>query len=263
MPSLETRQNPLIGPRGIRVWPTDAASPADRELLLKSLPDPSQTDIPPDADLLKSARQRHVLKINGLLDNGDPVVAKLFPLKNPISRLKHKKYARREFGNYQQAQQLGIRTPQCFAFFEKRSAGFVSGSGLLIEFMTGYQDITQAETNDAIPALVSLYNAGTLHADARDENIFVKTGTGGKDHAIIDWQYAKFHAPRAEGLLEQLAAYFIHMAPGDEPLMEDWLERLHKAARHPTELLNFRQDVQRVLHARPSVRQRLNLSLFR
>lgn len=270
MPSPVTTQPPLKGPNGIAFWPTASATLQDIARFQTQLPDPSRTHIPQDATLLKSARQRHVVKLSGLLDSGAPVVAKLFPLKNPVSRLKHKKYARREFDNYLRAKECGLRTPNCYAFFQKKNAGLVSGSGVLIEFMAGFEDLSQppsyqAAAFDAIPALVSLFNAGAMHGDFRDENIFVRPKTDGKDHVIIDWQYAKFHTPKAKGLLEHLAAYFIRMAPETEKpaLFENWLPRLFAAAEHPAELTDFVKDVQRVLHARPSVRQRMTLSLFR
>ena len=62
----------------------------------------------PDVQILKQARQRRVLRMGA---GTGSVIAKLFPLKNPSSILRHRKYARREFLNYLRVQSLGVDTP--------------------------------------------------------------------------------------------------------------------------------------------------------
>ena len=82
-----------------------------------------------------------------------------------------------------------------------------------------------------------------------------------RDFAVIDWQYAAFVTPRADWLLEYLAAYFIRMAPAEAraPLIADWLPALHRRADHPLAYPAFAGRVDRLLATRPSTRARLGL----
>lgn len=112
-----------------------------------------------------------------------------------------------------------------------------------------------------IPALVALYNAGAMHVDARDENIFIADSGNPQDFSIIDWQYARFHKPRSEWMLEHLAAYYIRNAPDAErsALCSEWLLELHQTAQHDLAFEEFSHRVEALLDARQSVRARLTL----
>lgn len=220
----------------------------------------------PGATVLKAARQRLVMRVP--FPQGSRIV-KLFPLRNPISMLKHRKYAWREFVNYGKARARGIPVPHCDAFLRQRRFGFVTLSGIVIEDLGQAPDALQmsadvgygAAARACIPAFCALYTAGVNHVDARDENlIFTPRG-----FRVIDWQYASFVAPRAAWLLEYLAAYFIRMAPESEraALQGAWLAELHSAAGHPESLALFRRRVAALLAARPSTVARLALKPYR
>ena len=217
------------------------------------------------ATVLKTARQRLVIRVP--FSQGSRIV-KLFPLQNPISMLKHCKYAWQEFANYRKALARGIPVPVCYAFLRQRKFGFVTLSGIVIEDLGHAPDALKMAANGGygtaaqacIPALCALYAAGANHVDARDENlIFTPNG-----FRVIDWQYANFVTPRATWLLEHLAAYFIRMAPEKEraALQSGWLAELHGAAKHPDGLELFHCRVAALLAARPSTVARLALKPY-
>ena len=188
-----------------------------------------------------------------------------------MSRLKHRKYARREYLHTLAAAARGMAVPRPYAFVQRRRLGLVAGSGLLMQDLHRHRDIRAlaAEGGDdataalaALPALVALYALGINHVDARDENILLAPGTDpARDFVVIDWQYAAFVTPRADWLLEYLAAYFIRMAPAEAraPLIADWLPALHRRADHPLAYPAFAGRVDRLLATRPSTRARLCL----
>jgi len=168
---------------GTTFWFTPLVSDAAAKHLMETLPNPRFDDPDPQATLLKKARQRLVTKIKADGLDGTSAVIKIFPLRNPISRLKHRKYAYTEFINYSKAQARGIPTPKVYAFWENRKFGLVNGSGVLIEFLEGYKNILEMsqETNIdyqqaalvAIPAICAMYETGAFNADGRDENIYI------------------------------------------------------------------------------------------
>ena len=112
-----------------------------------------------------------------------------------------------------------------------------------------------------IPALVMLYNTGAMNIDARDENIFVLDNRSNDGFKVIDWQYAAFHSPREEWMLEHLAAFFIRNAPHHErpKLLKEWLLELHRKAECNMEFSIFSQRVEKLLNSRQSVRSRKTL----
>ncbi|WP_217639324.1 lipopolysaccharide kinase InaA family protein [Salinihabitans flavidus] len=239
--------------------------------LSEAVPDPSWTQAPENAEILKTARQRLVLRI--FFGDAHPsLVAKMFPLRNISSMLRYKKYAYQEFCNGQEARARGIRVPRPYCYFHRRLFGLVTGSGLVTEDLAGHRDILQLSRTRpggyleasllAIPALLSLYHAGVHHVDARDENILIAPNyDDGTKFSIIDWQYAAFFEPRSDWLLEHLCAHYIRKAPlGErEALLNDWVKRLHGQADMDTPLDIVKQRVERLLNARPSVRARLHL----
>jgi hypothetical protein len=242
-----------------------------KQATLELLPDPAFPEVPDSAQVLKTARQRLVLRLfTPKLAEGSCIV-KMFPLRNPISRLKHRKYARREFLNALAAEGLGMQVPAIYAFFQRRHFGLIAGSGLAIQDLRWHNDIAAIASNSgdyvlaarcAIPALVRLYELGINHVDARDENILIAPDSeDGAKFKVIDWQYASFCTPRSDWLLEHLAAYFIRMAPANSrsALLSNWLPSLHSTSAHPTPLLMFTERVAGLLKRRVSIRARLNL----
>lgn len=261
----------ISGPRGLSVWLTDALSADSAATIVEALPDPSSEAVPEATKLLKQARQRLVLQIDaGVLPSGK-AVAKMFPLKSPISRLRYRKYARKEFINYHEAAARNVCVPKVYAYLEKRHFGFVAGSGIVIEWLEGQRDLLEIASNSpegyakaaelGIPALVAMYDAGAMHIDARDENIFLPDQDPTSGYCVIDWQYASFHDPQSEWMLEHLAAYYIRNAPADQcaALCDAWLLELHRQARHKTDFKSFSARVESLLGARQSVRARLQL----
>ena len=246
-----------------------------REKILSILPDPASRRIPYRTSVLKAKRQRLVLRLptSDIDIAGGSFVVKLFPLRSPISRVRHRKYARREFLNLLAAQMRGMPTPEVLAFFQRRRLCLVAGSGLLIEDLRAYRDIASLSeqtdyptaANSALPALTRLYELGINHVDARDENILIAPGSiDGTDYRVIDWQYASFWpSPRADWLLEHLAAHFIRMSPvSDEVqrnLLSQWMPELHRAANHCLSIGAFAARVRRLLNVRPSTRARMRL----
>jgi thiamine kinase-like enzyme len=106
-----------------------------------------------------------------------------------------------------------------------------------------------------------MYDAGAMHIDARDENIFLPEQDPTSGYCVIDWQYASFHDPRSEWMLEHLAAYYIRNAPTDQrtALCDAWLLELHRQAHHSVDFESFSARVLALLGARQSVRARLQL----
>lgn len=213
-------------------------------------------------ELLKSARQRLVLRMPY---DGQTVILKLFPLSNPASRLRYKKYALREFQNYDRARAAGIPSPRCFGYIERRSFGFVNLCGVILEDLAEYRDALQLSAHGGyvqaamrcIAPLGQLYETGVNHIDARDENILFRADV----HKIIDWQYASFVEPRAAWFLEHLSAYFIRKAPEVErvALENIWLWELHTTAAHGSEFDTFQTRVKTLLANRQGTRARLAL----
>jgi hypothetical protein len=246
-------------------------TPAMKAALLAHLPDPSRKEPPAEAQILKRARQRLVLRLLGSDLPEGRCVAKMFPLKNLVSRFRHRKYARREYLNTLTAEARGMAVPRVYAFLQRRRLSLVLGAGLIMQDLHSHRDI-RAVARDcggfllaaeaAVPALVALYMLGINHVDARDENILVAQGTDpATGFAVIDWQYATFVTPRTEWLLEYLCAYFVRMAPPEAraPLVGDWLQGLHTRAEHPLAYPAFAGRVERLLAARPTTRARLRL----
>jgi hypothetical protein len=255
---------------GLSIWLTEEISKKEFENIFSTLPDPSSEMLPKGALLLKKARQRlvYAAQANGLPEN--KAVIKLFPLRNPFSRLKYKKYALREFINYHRAIERNVPVPKIYAYIEKRKFGFVTGSGIIVECLDQQKDLLDiAKTSGdycsaaklGIPALVMLYNSGSMHIDARDENIFVVDDGIGSKFNVIDWQYAAFNKPRKSWMLEHLAAFFIRNAPLEEQskLLKDWLNDLYKRAECQIDFSVFSQRVNKLLNARQSVRARQKL----
>jgi hypothetical protein len=260
----------ITAQNGLSIWLTEEISKEEFNNIFLTLPDPSSDALPERALLLKQARQRLVYLTNaeGLPEN--KVVIKLFPLRNPISRLKYKKYALREFINYHRAIERKVPVPKIYAYIEKRRFGFVTGSGIIVECLNQQKDLLDISRASrdycsaaklGIPALVMLYNSGAMHIDARDENIFVADDGIGNNFNVIDWQYAEFHRPRENWMLEHLAAFFIRNAPSDErsKLLKDWLNDLYKRAECQIEFSVFSQRVNKLLNCRQSVRARQKL----
>jgi hypothetical protein len=260
----------ITAQNGLSIWLTEEISKEEFDNIFLTLPDPSSDALPERALLLKQARQRLVYLTNaeGLPEN--KAVIKLFPLRNPISRLKYKKYALREFINYHRAIERKVPVPKIYAYIEKRRFGFVTGSGIIVECLNQQKDLLDisrvsldycSAAKLGIPALVMLYNSGAMHIDARDENIFVADDGIGNNFNVIDWQYAEFHRPRENWMLEHLAAFFIRNAPSDErsKLLKDWLNDLHKRAECQIEFSVFSQRVNKLLNCRQSVRARQKL----
>lgn len=267
-----TQLRNLMPSRDIQIFYPADLSTTIRAQIPFVVPDPASLLAPDGAQTLKIARQRVVARIGAPFAPGGTLVAKMFPLRNPLSSLRHKKYAWREYANLQKALALGVQAPRTCAFFQRKKFGFVIGSGLLIEDLSSYRSVDLLAKLDgfgyeraavaAIPALLSLFDLGINHIDARDENILLDSdGEGCGDFRIIDWQYATFHTPRADWLLEYLACWFIRKAPPEnrEFLLQEWLAILHQACGHKCDFGGFKRRVGWLLVKRPSTRDRLLL----
>lgn len=218
--------------------------------------------------LLKQARQRFIYRTP---DARETVVVKLFPLSFIGSKLRHPKYAYREFWNTVRAKELGVAVPEPLCFIEKRHMGLVCCSGIVQQYLGSYTDLRslylagqlsyREVARHAIPVLVEMFERGANHIDLRDENIMLDTTTGALK--VIDWQYANFTAPRAPWLLEYLTAYFIRLAPEEyrAELSADWLPEVAKhAGLSQPETAQFVARARALLPNRAKVKQRLALS---
>ncbi|WP_299964962.1 lipopolysaccharide kinase InaA family protein [uncultured Roseobacter sp.] len=265
-----------VYPSGLQGLPTDTAPDGSiaywREQdsrnpdLLKAQADFAHPELQPNQKLLKKARQRFIFRHT--TETG-AVVIKLFPLSFIGSRLRHRKYAYREFVNMIEAQKMGLPTPDAIAFLEKRKTGLVNCSGLIQQSLTDHTDLLRLYRDGAMrydevarlgqETILRFYNAGVNHCDLRDENIMLNPETG--DLRVIDWQYAVFMEPRAPWLLEHLAAFFIRLAPDEEhaTLLEGWLADLHSKGGHPEPLPLFRARVTALIAAHTRMRNRLVL----
>lgn len=249
-------------------WRSEMHHDAD---LLRSQQDFAKPAVDDTQSLLKQARQRFIYRQPTA--QGNAVVFKLFPLRNVSSRLRHRKYAFREFVNTLHAEKVGVAVPKPLAFLEKRTFNLVSCSGLVLESLDGYSDLLslyQAELLDyksvsehATEVILKMYALGVNHIDLRDENMMLNTETG--DLRVIDWQYAAFLPSRAPWLLEYLSAYFIHLAPEIERdgLRESWLPALHARSGCTVSYPAFQRSVDALDQNRPRVRQRLALGPVR
>lgn len=237
-------------------------------VLLESQADFATPVITASQTLLKQARQRFIYRAP---TGTDPVVVKLFPLSFIGSKLRHPKYAYREFCNTVRAKELGVSVPEPLCFIEKRRKGLVCCSGIVQQCLESYADLRSLYhaghltyvqvARYATPVLLEMFERGANHIDLRDENIMLDQKTGALK--IIDWQYASFTAPRAPWLLEYLTAYFIRLAPEayHAELAADWLPTVAEHARltaHDAE--QFIARTRALLPNRAKVKQRLALT---
>lgn len=234
--------------------------------LLNALPDFAAPTLQDGQSLLKAARQRFIFR-----DDQGPTacVFKLFPLSFIGSKLRHQKYAYREFANMRRAHERALPVPRLIAFLEKRRMGLVECSGLIQESLDGSADLLwhykdglgyDRIADVATQVLKAFYDAGANHIDLRDENIMLDTDRNVRH--VIDWQYAAWVPPRAAWLLEYLVAYFIAQAPAGERdmLLRDWVPAVHGACQHAVALDSFSKRVIALIEAKPRVKQRLVLT---
>jgi len=245
-------------------WQSEMHHDAD---LLKSQQNFAKPAIVDAQKLLKQARQRFIYRQP--TTQGRAVVFKLFPLRNVSSRLRHRKYAYREFVNTLHAEDVGVAVPSPLAFLEKRAFSLVNCSGLVLECLDGYSDLLslyqaglldyKSVSEHAAGVILKLYALGVNHIDLRDENMMLNTETG--DLRVIDWQYATFLPSRAPWLLEYLSAYFIHLAPENErdDLRSNWLPALHDRSGCAESFPTFQSRLAALDQNHPRVRQRLAL----
>lgn len=220
----------------------------------------------PGQVLLKQARQRFVFRHWA---GGMSYVFKLFPLSFIGSRLRHPKYAYREFSNMQTVAKLGVPTPTAIAFLEKRKRGLVSCSVIIQQDLNGYTDLLALAQSDntnyasvmdcASDVLCMMFDKGVNHVDLRDENIMIDTETG--DWRVIDWQYASITTPRAEWLLEYLVAYYIRLSPTAwrPRLMSEWVSEIYARSEHATPFKVFEARVAALVAQKSKVKSRLTL----
>lgn len=248
----EDRPKEVLG--GLALWSLDPRVGAAGVAAL--FPDPARPSAPAGATLLKSARQRHVCRVP--LGEGT-AIAKLFPLRSPLSWPRWRKFALAEFVNMREAARRGAPAPRALAFLNYRRWGLVRSTGLLMEDLPGWTDLravartegTAAACDLAAPILRRLSETGCLHADARDENLLVSPDR--TRAAVIDWQYASFAEPRAPWSLEHLVAYYIRKS---EELRDaaDVARALDRLSGGDTALAG---RVRRLLARPPSLRRRL------
>lgn len=227
-------------PDGLAFYALDARfSPA----ALLSLGALDQPQLPGDGVLLKAARQRFVARLPH--PAGGSVVVKCFPLRNPLSMLRWRKYALTEVVNQARA----------------AAAGLVRASAVMMEDLAGWQDLRQlGDDNLALEPLALLAAKGIHHIDARDENILYAPDLS--RFAVIDWQYAAFPGPMAPGLAEHLAAYYIAKASPERQtaLQGTWLEGFfHRLPSAPQlgPFPSFAARVSTLLARQPGVKDRL------
>lgn len=245
------------------------AKPEFRNLsLLQSQTDFAAPVLKASQTLLKEARQRFIYRTP---TGTEPVVIKLFPLNFIGSKLRHPKYAYREFCNTVRARELGVSVPEPLCFIEKRRMGLVCCSGIVQQCLDGYTDLRSLYHADqlsyvqvaryATPVLIDMFERGTNHIDLRDENIMLDQKTGMLK--IIDWQYANFVPPRAPWLLEYLTAYFIRLAPETyrTELAADWLPTVAEHAKLTAQEADlYVARTRALLPNRAKVKQRLALT---
>ena len=247
--------------KGTYFTPFPSTKPEQVEKLIRITRDSLRKEFE-KTHILKKARQRLVVRIEA---EDSPIIFKLFPLQKITSRLRHKKFARREFLNYLKASELEILTPACFGLIEQRKFGLVYRSGIILNDISNASNALnmsqstpyELAAEKCLPALSLLYNKGAHHLDAREENILLTE----KEWFIIDWQYAKFVSPREEWLLEHLAAFFIKKAPNpeQESLTGNWLKKLHASSDHHLDFELFHSRVLLLLLKHQGMRARKNL----
>ena len=246
------------------------------KLIRDNLPDPSSYETREGTEVLKLGRQRFVYRTFLNDKKYLSLIVKLFPLRNPASFVKYKKYAPREYANSSTAVSMGIATPKPLCLVIYRKLGFVIGTGIIIEDLFGYKNIKEIGANSlenyldaclqSIPLFSELYNKGANHIDIRDENIMVNfKKSPNMECKVIDWQYANFVTPRANWLLEHLCSNFIRNAPSNykEALENRWLAVIHEKSQTEINKDLFINRVKTLVKHRPSTRSKLSLSPVR
>lgn len=243
------------------------------KLINDNLPDPSSFEKREGIEVLKLGRQRFVYRtfLNDKIYSS--MIVKLFPLRNPASFIKYKKYAPQEYANSSTAVSMGIATPKPLCLVIYRKLGFVIGTGIIIEDLYGYKNIKEIGANNlenylgaclqSIPLFSELYNKGANHTDIRDENIMINSNKSPNMACkVIDWQYANFVKPKANWLLEHLCSNFIRNAPSDfkEALESRWLAAIHEKSQSEINRDLFINRVKILVKKKTSTRSKLSLS---
>jgi hypothetical protein len=146
--------------------------------------------------------------------NGASFTAKIFSIRRFKDSRRHRRYAFTELQNNTEARRRGINTPLCCAFFEKHSWGLVRQSGVIMETLADYAELThllnsgKRTLSDVIPVIKELYLRGVNHIDVAPKNVFLRQRDN--NYAVIDWQYCSFHRPRNNLHLCLTAAKFLN-----------------------------------------------------
>lgn len=226
-------------------------------------------ECPAGVQILKRARRRIILRINGRFGVAASIVLKSFPLANPLARLRYQKYGLAEFLNYQSAGRLGMPTPQAHAYFEQRACGLVRNCGLILEDLGEWktlEDLLRTKMaarleilSHAIPLLRQMFATGVNHIDVAPRNLLLSPDASGV--RVIDWQYASFVAPRRIEQLLLQSSHFLNHADlaAHSPEATAWLEGLHAACEVSLPLSRF-QEAAAVLQSRKQ-RYRARLAL--
>ncbi len=120
---------------GLVLWTKQGLAPSS--MLDQVLRDPGAR--PDRVAVLKKARRRHVLRV-ALDDPPFSLIVKAFPL-DLAARIHYTKYAPTEVRNYEKARTRGLPIPTLLGYFERRRAGLVALTGLLVEDLRGWTSL--------------------------------------------------------------------------------------------------------------------------
>jgi hypothetical protein len=223
------------GPGHLRYWllPDCTISADDINTLLSfDVEKPQKPDV--RINVVKSDNRTRVLRFQS---NGVPLTAKIFSIRRFRVSRRHRRYAFSELWNNTEARRRGINTPLCCAFFEKRSWGLVSQSGVIMETLVDYTELTHLLDSgkrtlfDVIAVIKELYQKGVNHIDVAPRNVFLRQRDN--NYAVIDWQYCSFHRPRNDIHLCLMAAKFLNCNNIKSPdsRWQPWLKVLFEQCR--------------------------------
>ncbi len=235
-------------------------------LIVDSIAQCNNHRIDSNIKILKLDTRRCILLVD---TNQGPLVVKSFPFTRIKEKLKYKKYGLAEINNNAKARQLGIKTPEYYAYFESRRFGLVSINGCIMSFLTAHTSLEELCKNSAdqldlaIPVLTELFHTGVNHIDLSPANIFFTQDN--TNYSIIDWQYCSFHTPNDPLQLAVQTAHFLRGITADAPLgwQSQWLDKLYIASNIDISKRRFMAAISTLQGTKLSIKKRLELDFDR
>ena len=214
-------------------------------------------------DILKRGRRRSIFRID--LELGSFII-KAFPLEKYYDKIRYKKYGFSEARNILRSNEIGIPTPLCYGYFERKSGLLIDNCGIIIGYLSGYtqlDSIVKVEPGKiylALPAFVQMYRFGVNHIDASLYNIFIADRDS--RYSLIDWQYCTFTKPFNEIQLIVQASHFLKTSKIqiESPIWCGWIEKMYEAVSPKISKEDFFSHIKLLQPQKISINNRLALN---